>query len=128
MTSKWSLQRLDALDAFEEQLVFFKEENLKNLFFDTLRIYIRDLASAIEKIEYYYPTYEQTKTLKNKLRWNLCKYKKSLGFSVQKEKKIFLVSFPMVTRGYIWLLKKKKSLKEIYFEKGIIGIIQRIWR
>lgn len=113
MNTSWSLKRLDALDAFEEQLKFFKKGKFKQVFYDTERIYINDLAVAIEKIYCNYPEYINKEKLKNKLRWKICKYKKKIGLSVKNKSNIFLVAFPLFTKVYIWLRKKSKSLKEI---------------
>lgn len=128
MNSKWSLKRLDVLDAFEEQLAYFEEHKFKVVEEDTARIYINDMASSIEKVLLYYGSYQKVKMMRKKLKRAIFKYKKRLNFSNTINKRIFFIAYPRRMYIYSWILKKRASVIELYEKEGIQGVFYKIWR
>lgn len=62
--SSWNLRRLDNLDAFKQQIAFFKEKRLKKAYKRSIRALFSNIGIAIEKLREYYPT-------EKKLRYRL---------------------------------------------------------
>lgn len=120
---KWDLTKLDALTAFEEQLVFFKQEDRADLeaivakgYLDSLSWNYRHLMNSDyqESVKEHYK-----KLLKEKMRCAVREYREILNISFIKDTVYYEVLFPQLVNLY-WVLKEKlrRALKLNPFRQG----------
>ena len=83
--SNWTLRRLDNLDAFKQQIAFFKEKRLKKAYKRSIRALFSNIGIAIEKTRVYYPT-EKRIRYRLFLLYYLCRIRLWWRFLTKEEK------------------------------------------
>lgn len=99
--SQWSYRKLDNLQATEEQLQYFVANNLKEAWTYTECEYIKMLINEMKNVSKFYAKDKKTyRLLRKKLRNNLKKYSKELGYSFKKDINIYKYAWPIPAK--IW--------------------------
>lgn len=109
--SEWSPKRLDAIEAHEEQIAYFR----KNRYIDALkkveRILLWYIIAQIEITEKSDDYRAFTPELKKKLKACIKDYKKDLNLSVKTDSGIYGKAYPKSTKIYSIFLAVLKKLK-----------------
>ena len=109
--SEWSPKRLDAIEAHEEQIAYFR----KNRYIDALkkveRILLWYIIAQIEITEKSDDYRAFTPELKKKLKACIKDYKKDLNLSVKTDSGIYGKAYPKSTKTYSIFLAVLKKLK-----------------
>lgn len=111
--SNWSIRRLDGLNAFREQMHFFKRNGYKKAFENSARVLYLGYADAIYMLREHYG-YALPLRLKYLSRYYICKLRRFDRFleatdKVKVKKKIHPITFKIKK----WIRKKKSNYLEI---------------
>lgn len=112
MNSGWSIKRLDALEAFEEQIIFFKANKQQKALMSSEELYLKDMANGIKNLR-------QSGCIglvikyKTKLFISLIKYYKSAALNDRDFRNIIRLSFPVIYKIKVYTRKIIKLLLEI---------------
>lgn len=104
--SKWSLRRLDNLEAAEEQIAFFKEKGLVRSYKYTMREYIHLMVCSLREMKKYSEDKKYvvaSRKVRKKLRQMIKDYGKELDVSFPKDLTIFKYAYPLCVKIYIRL-------------------------
>lgn len=106
MGKKFSIKRLDLLEALEQRIQFFKEKNEKDLYENVVRVYIKQLRMYYIKTRKYISN-------SNKIQKEIIEKYKEINFEIKKIKKIsFKEKFKslmfIISPKIYYLLKSKK--------------------
>lgn len=113
MNSEWTLKRLDAIAAYEEQIAYFKKSGYRDALEKVQRKllwYIVDQIKFTEESEAY--KYLSPK-LKKKLRACIKEYKNDLNLCVKNFSGIYEKAYPKATKLYWIIVSLFKKLKII---------------
>lgn len=104
----WSPRKMDDLEAAENQLKFFKENNYPDSFEFILRDYIHLMVVDLKKIKnnQKYKRYERI--IRNKLCHTLKEYEKELNMSFSKDFNTYKYAYPLIAKVYNRLKMLKK--------------------
>lgn len=117
INSTWSLSRLVSLDAFQEQIDFFKNNHYQKAYESSANALYISCAGVIAKLREFYPQ-KRLLRIKNLLLFYLCKVKCYGRFVTQKEKERMRSQVhPKFDRLCKWIRKKKSNLTEILMKK-----------
>lgn len=83
--SSWNLRRLDNLDAFKQQIAYFKKKRIKKAYKRSIRALFSNIGIAIEKTRVYYPT-EKRIRYRLFLLYYLCRIRLWWRFLTKEEK------------------------------------------
>lgn len=109
----WSVKKLDAVKAHEEQLEFFRANGFDEAWKTTVDIYIHCLAQSADKLLKIKAERKRYKTIKRKLRKELSKHRKYI-LNWEKEKNHFYkVAYPTLFVVNKYIKKKISNLKSI---------------
>lgn len=99
--SQWNYRKLDNIQAIEEQLQYFEENNLIEAWKYTECEYIKMLIREMKNVVEYNKKDKRTyKSLQNKLRMQLMKYSKVLGYSFKQDINTYKYAWPILAKCY----------------------------
>lgn len=127
MHKKWTKDHLDATEAFEEQLIFYQQGGYKKAYVYSIVRYICFLAECIENLNCYYPHDEMISILRKRLKELYDGYKFQNDFSFQNRVYIRAMLSPINMNFVPWLIKRKKHAIKLLEEKGIWGVVNKIY-
>ena len=111
--SKWNLKRLDAIDALEQQLCFFKSNSFEKAYFFTLRVQILNCSKSIIKIEKFFPSEKKIiRSLRRTIKKNT-KYTFPNLLSDEESKLVYKTSHPILFKIKIYTSRKFRHIKEL---------------
>ena len=118
MNSKWNLNRLYSLEAFKEQMKFFKKQNYLGAYASSARVLYLGYADAVEKIRTFYPK-QKVMRFEYLAMYSSCKFR-LFGKFVSKQDKMNMMEkvHPKFTKLINLIKKKKSNLTEIIVKKG----------
>ena len=112
----WTTRRLDAFEAFDNQLSFFKENRFKKAYAKVLDSIAYTCSIHIKAIDNDYENRHYKCLLRKKLSKHLKKYKNQVGFSIKKTPMYYEYAYPTLMK-YYWLIisqiKKQKGKKNV---------------
>lgn len=116
MNKKWNPRRLNAFEAFENQLSFFQEHGFKKAYEKVLDSIAYTCSIHIKAIDNDYENRHYKCLLRKKLRKHLKTHKKQVGFSIKKNPMYYECAYPTLMK-YYWIitsqlnkLKRKKNV------------------
>lgn len=110
MHKKWDIQHLDAIDAFEEQIVFFQRNKYNRAFSCVIGRYLMFLAKCLEKI--YYPNDEIKKSVRIRLKGVYKKYISQSGLPIREKIYIRVALIPIKSKNIYKVIKFIKQRKK----------------
>lgn len=110
---EWSPKRLDAIQAFHEQIAYFRKNGYTNALKNSEKNLLRYTASQIEFTEKSEAYKSLSPQLKKELRTCIKKYKKDLNLSVENFSNIYEKVYPKTIRLYLIIISLLKKLKII---------------
>lgn len=116
MHSKWNIKHLDAQDAFEEQLKYFKKNGYEKVLVDTAAMYILFLAQCIENINRYYRG-TNTSLLKRRLKELYTGFYNKINLSREKKIIIWAMIAPLNLNVIPRFFRKKNRISKSYRTK-----------
>lgn len=117
INSKWSLSRLVSLDAFKEQIAFFKNNHYQKAYESSANALYTSCAGAIAKLRQFYPQ-KRLMRMKYLFLFYSCKIKRYGRFVTYEEKKLIRSRvYPKSDRLCKWVRKKRSNLAEIIIKK-----------
>ena len=126
MRSKWTINHLDVIEAYEEQLAFFEANGYRKALLDSVASYIVCLAQSIESLNRYYPKNDKIMTCKKSLRRLYWKYRKEIYFPVRKKVYIISMIVPFNANIIPYAMRKQRNMIEVWHDKGIKGVFGKI--
>jgi glycosyltransferase involved in cell wall biosynthesis len=111
--SQWSPKRLDEIDAFKQQLVYFQTNGFKKAYKSSCMAYLFCLANQIELMGNEYPAIK--KRLQKQLRQAFWKYRKDAGVTLAKDPWICSSAFPTFITPFLQIKKLLQILK-VFFQ------------
>lgn len=112
MNSEWSLKRLDAITAYEEQIAYFRNNGHQNALIKVERKLLWYIIAQIEITEKSDEYAYLAPKLKKKLRAYLKNFKADANLSMDNGYDFYIKAYPTITKLYhiaIGILKKSKS-------------------
>lgn len=114
MNSEWSLKRLDAITAYEEQIAYFRKNGHQNALIKVERKLLWCIIAQIEITEKSDEYAYLAPKLKKKLRAYLKNFKADANLSMDNGYDFYIIAYPTITKLYhiaIGILKKLKILR-----------------
>lgn len=98
--SQWTPKRLDAITAFEEQIMFFQKNGFNNALKKSERVLLWHIISQIEATEKSDDFKPYASELKKKLKDCIKKYKKDLNLSLRTDTVFYENAYPIISKVY----------------------------
>lgn len=130
MNSKWSLKRLDNVDALREQLSFFKENNYPRAYEARVRSFAILLTQSISELK---KTDDRKRNLlirklRKEMRTLLKRNRSAFRIDSEPGKGYYYLAYPIEMKVRRFFQRKLIAVRNIWKSKGIIGVLQKIFR
>ena len=114
MHSKWSLKRLEVLEAFEQQFVFFKKENHKKAFACSVNNYIWELQHCYSHLKSY-DEFDCKKRYIQLIRKRLrkCLVQNGISRPIKKNEGLYEIAYPHIYKFYSFFKRIKKKVRRM---------------
>lgn len=117
INSRWNLSRLVSLDAFEQQMVFFKEKELWNAYDSSANALFTSCSRIVKRLRNNYPK-EHLLRMRYIRKYYILKITGYEKYITDVEKKrIFKEIHPKCSKFFKWIKKKKSNALELIFNK-----------
>lgn len=102
--SEWSLRKLDDLEATEQQMAYFKEKQMKDMYVYTVKDYIHLLVHSLRNMKGRSEYRAQERRTRAKLRETLKQERQTLDLSFKKDFNTYKYAYPFAAKVYrrIW--------------------------
>ena len=113
MHSPWSVKRLDVLEAIEDQLSYFADKQISDMYERTKKKYI-DWITGLYYVCAHSNDPKKKKALRilsGRMRNALIRYGKDLGISIKDDLRVFEVAFPRIMWVYWCIRARLEKLK-----------------
>ena len=115
MNSGWSPKRLDAIQAFHEQIAYFQKGGHRNAMLKVERELLLYITFQIRIIEMTDNFKSYLSQLKKKLRACIKDYKKDLNLSIRTETSIYEKAYPLLTKLFLSIVPILRKIKNIFY-------------
>lgn len=114
INSEWSVKRLDVLEAFEEQIKFFKANGLNRAFKKAVYGYFGTFKRSIIALKKIDDKKEYCRTMKKKFNIELREYRQRVGVTFQDDKWYYRVRVPRLMQIYWLTLAAVNKIKRLF--------------
>lgn len=103
--SKWNIRKLDDLEATEQQMTYFQERNMEDMYIYTVKDYIHLLVYSLRNMKGHPEYRKNVQCVRQKLRVILKREHKALGLSFKKDFNTYKYAYPFIAKvyGLIWM-------------------------
>lgn len=126
MHQGWDLRKLDVLKAFEQQIAFFKACGKNDACLDSLRLYVRELAKALNQIKRKYPNCKEKDEVRKKLKKAYKDYRACADMMTKVY--VFCMAMPFKSNEALKVARKVRNAYQVISKDGIQGVLCKILR
>lgn len=108
---EWTPKRLDAIQAFHEQIAYFRKNGFNNALKKCERIILWYIVSQIKIIEKSDNLKSYAVILRKDLRASIKDYKKDLKLSIRTDTSLYEKAYPLLTKVFLIIVSLFKKLK-----------------
>ena len=102
----WTARRLDAFDAYDEQLKFFYNNKYNKALNRVAVIKANELNNCIDKVKHLENKKRVLSNIRKKLKYHLHEYKRIANLTIRKYPNYYNNAYPLLMRFY-WIVKSK---------------------
>lgn len=107
--SKWTLRRLDNIEAAEQQIKFFEEHGLERPYWYTMKECIQLMVSSLREMKKYKEYNNESIAIRKKLRKIIKQHAKVLDISFPKDITVYKYAYPFEVKVYQKILRMLKK-------------------